>query len=114
MSNTEKMFLFKFSTFLLLIVLFCVLLCSSVKCDGAHNGEARSRRRSDSGAHDSSHDKGKIYLDNSNFFDFQSKLGNSPTIDPDSVYNGILDPNNIAIHVGQNFVNFADAHKHKA
>ena len=32
---------------------------------------------------------------------------NSPTIDPDTVYNGVVDPNNIAIHVMQNFVNFA-------
>ena len=29
------------------------------------------------------------------------KTGNSPSIDPDTVYNGIVDPNNIAIHVGQ-------------
>ena len=35
------------------------------------------------------------------------RLGNSPTIDPDVVYNGVVDPNNIAIHVAQNFVNFA-------
>ena len=28
-------------------------------------------------------------------------------IDPATVYTGIFDPNNIAIHVGQNFVNFA-------
>ena len=34
-------------------------------------------------------------------------FGNSPTIDPDVVYNGVVDPNNIAIHVAQNFVNFA-------
>jgi len=35
------------------------------------------------------------------------KLGSTPVVDPDTVYNGIIDPNNIAIHVGQNFVNFA-------
>lgn len=27
-------------------------------------------------------------------------------IDSTTVYNGVLDPNNIAIHVSQNFVNF--------
>ena len=40
-------------------------------------------------------------------FPNQFSKSNAPTIDPDVVYNGVLDPNNIAIHVGQNFVNFA-------
>ena len=29
-----------------------------------------------------------------------------PVINPDTVYVGLLDPSNISIHVGQNFVNF--------
>ena len=28
-------------------------------------------------------------------------------VDPATVYTGVFDPNNIAIHVAQNFVNFA-------
>ena len=35
------------------------------------------------------------------------RLGNTPTLDPDTVYNGVFDPSNIAIHVSQNFFNFA-------
>ena len=38
---------------------------------------------------------------------FLPRLGNTPVIDPDVVYNGVVDPNNIAIHVMQNFINFA-------
>ena len=35
------------------------------------------------------------------------KSGTTPVLDLDSVYTGTWDPNNIAIHVSQNFVNFA-------
>lgn len=31
----------------------------------------------------------------------------SPKLDYATIYNGVADPNNIAIHVMQNFVNFA-------
>ena len=35
-----------------------------------------------------------------------SRLGTTPVLDLDSVYTGTWDPNNIAIHVSQNAVNF--------
>lgn len=31
---------------------------------------------------------------------------NDIELDSEAVYHGLLDPNNIAIHVGQNFINF--------
>lgn len=36
----------------------------------------------------------------------EARLGTSPVLDLDSVYSGTWDPNNIAIHVSQNAVNF--------
>ena len=37
----------------------------------------------------------------------QPRYGSLPSIEPATIYTGIWDPNNIAIHVAQNFINFA-------
>ena len=52
------------------------------------------------------------YPDQSYQEEYQRNIGNNLAksvpvgLDYATVYNGVFDPNNIAIHVGQNFVNF--------
>ena len=81
------------------VILLCSFLVPSVLCENNNNHN--------------DHSSGYPHTQKREKRDFfghlppEFRLGNSPTIDPDAVYNGIMDPNNIAIHVGQNFVNFA-------
>ena len=72
-----------------------LLLVPLIKCDTTNGDDYYYDRSS--------------YTPNQSQKSFLEKIlpRNAPTVDPDVVYNGVLDPNNIAIHVGQNFVNFA-------
>ena len=74
-----------------LIIISCTFLLPFIQCDNSNSGYY----------HNQSRQKGFLESIAPRVFT------NAPVVDPDVVYNGVVDPNNIAIHVMQNFVNFA-------
>ena len=76
-------------------VILCVFLVPSTDCENIKSNDDSSGQRSQK-------------REKRDFFGYpEVRFGTTPVVDPDVVYNGIVDPNNILIHVGQNFINFA-------
>ena len=97
----ENLGIWQTSIYLLILI---VTLLPSLKCDSDSN-EYYDYSSYTPNSHYYPTSQKRSFLEN--VIPKLPRLGSTPVIDPDTVYNGIIDPNNIAIHVGQNFVNFA-------